>query len=82
MLLKICEYIKAANLSDDDDIEIKIESAMSLIVSAIDFTDNPSENVVYISDQQAKIINLMINVLVDATIDVLMGNYDRGRMIW
>ena len=54
---------------------------MSLIVSAIDFTDNPSENVVYISDQQAKIINLMINVLVDATIDVLMGNYDRGRMI-
>lgn len=81
MLMKICEYIKAANLSDDEDQQIKIESALSLIVSTIDYTDKPKENIEYIADQQSAILHLIMRTLVDVTTDILMDNYDKGRMI-
>lgn len=81
MLLKICQYIKAADLSDDEDKEIRIESALSLIVSAIDYTDKPKENIDYIADQQSKILHLITLALVDVTTDILMENYDKGRWI-
>ncbi len=79
MLLKICEYIKAANLSDDEEVEIKIESALSIIVSTIDYTDKPNENIDYIVDQQSKILHLITLSLVDVTTDILFGKYDKGR---
>lgn len=81
MLLKICEYIEAADLSDEEEVEIKIESALSLIVSAIDYTDKAKENIDYIADQQSKILNLITLSLVDVTIDILCGKYDKGRWI-
>ena len=81
MLLKICEYIKAANLSDDEEVEIKIESALSIIVSAIDYTDKPNENIDYIADQQSKNLHLITLSLVDVTTDILLGKYDKGRWI-
>ena len=81
MLLKICEYIKAADLSDDEDVQIKIESAMSIIVSAIDYTDKPKENIDYIADQQSKILDLITLSLVDVTTDILFDKYDKGRWI-
>ena len=81
MLLKICEYIKAADLSDDEEVEIKIESALSIIVSAIDYTDKPNKNIDYIVDQQSKILHLITLSLVDVTTDILFGKYDKGRWI-
>ena len=81
MLLKICEYIKAADLSDDEEVEIKIESALSIIVSAIDYTDKPKENIDYIADQQSKILHLITLSLVDVTTDILFDKYDKGRWI-
>ena len=79
MLIKICEYIKAANLSDDEDVEIKLESALSLIVSAVDYTDKPSENIKYIAEQQSKILHLVTYMLADVTTDILIGDYDKGE---
>ena len=81
MLLKICEYIKADDLSDDEEVEIKIESALSIIVSAIDYTDKPNKNIDYIVDQQSKILHLITLSLVDVTTDILFGKYDKGRWI-
>lgn len=55
MLKQVVEYIKACDLSNKEDSEIKLESALSLLVSAIDFTDEPNKNIDYIAEQLASI---------------------------
>lgn len=81
MIFKICEYIKACDLSDKEDSELKIESAMSLFVSAIDFTDDPIKNLDYIIAQQSKFLAALM-VETTNTIDAYIhGDLDKGRLL-
>lgn len=59
MLMKVLEYIKACDLSDEDDFAIKLESTMSILMSAIDITDDPVENLDYIIKQQSHLLTLI-----------------------
>lgn len=81
MILKICEYIKACDLSDKEDSELKIESAMSLFVSAIDFTDDPIKNLDYIIAQQSKFL-AAFTIETTNTIDAYIhSDLDEGRLL-
>ena len=81
MIFKICEYIKACDLSDKEDSELKIESAMSLFVSAIDFTDDPIKNLDYIIAQQSKFL-AALTIETTNTIDAYIhGDLDEGRLL-
>ena len=71
MLIKVLEYIKACDLSDEDDFNIKLESAMSILMSAIDITDNQAKNLEYIIDQQANIITLITVTMTDAIMEII-----------
>lgn len=81
MILQVYKYIKSADLSDEDDFAIKIESGLSLLTSAIDFTDKPDENIVYIVNQIEKIINITTDLLFDAARNVVNGNVDESRYL-
>lgn len=82
MILQVCKYIKSADLSDEEDFEIKVESALSFLMAAIDFTDNPEENINYISDQLSKIHIIIIKAMSEAAADVVEGNVDESRYLW
>lgn len=72
MLIKVLEYIKACDLSDEDDFNIKLESAMSILMSAIDITDNPAKNLEYIIDQQANISTLITVTMTDIIKEIIL----------
>ena len=82
MILQICKYIKSADLSDKDDFEIKIETAMSILASAIDFTDKPEKNMEYITRQITKITMITNDLLLNAATNVINGNVDESRYLW
>jgi len=82
MILKICKYIEACDLSDIEDSELKIESAMTLFVSAIDFTDDPIKNLDYIIKQQSNFL-AALTIETTNTIDAYIhGDLDEGRLLW
>lgn len=81
MILQICKYIKSADLSDEDDFAIKIESGLTLLTSAIDFTDKPDENILYIAEQLEKISMITVYMLLDAARNVVNGNVDESRYL-
>lgn len=81
MVLQICKYIKSADLSDDEDFEIKMETALSLLAAAIDFTDEPEKNIEYITRQIAKICLIISDLLFDCTENVIKGNIDESRYL-
>lgn len=82
MILQVCKYIKSADLSDEDDFAIKIESGLSLLTAAIDFTDKPKENILYIAEQLEKISMITVRMLSDAARNVVNGNVDESRYLW
>lgn len=81
MVFKICEYIKASNLSDIEDSELKIECAMTLFVSAIDFTDNPIKNIDYIIAQQSNFLAVITVETSNAIKACIQGDLDEGRLL-
>lgn len=81
MIFQVCKYIKSADLSENEDSEIKIESALSLITSSIDFTDKPDENLEYISKQILEISTIIFESLLDVSKDVITGNVDESRFL-
>ena len=82
MILQVCKYIKSADLSDDEDFEIKIESGLSMLVTAIDFTDKPEENIEYITRQISKITMITNRLMYDVAENVVKGNIDESRYLW
>lgn len=81
MILQVCKYIKSADLSDEEDFEIKVESALSFLMAAIDFTDKPEEHMNYIADQLSKIHITIIMAMSEAAADVVKGNIDESRYL-
>ena len=81
MILKMCEYIKFCDLSEKEDAEIKIESAMSLFVSAIDFTDDPIKNIDYIIAQQSKFLAVLTVETTNTIKDYIHYDLDKGRLL-
>ena len=81
MILQVCKYIKSADLSDDEDFEIKIESGLSMLVTAIDFTDKPEENIEYITRQISKITMITNRLMYDVAENVVKGNIDESRYL-
>lgn len=81
MILQVCKYIKSADLSDKDDFEIKVETALSLLAAAIDFTDEPDENIGYIMTQISNICIAVNDLLFDCAENVIKGNIDEGRYL-
>ena len=79
MLVQIVKYIKACDLSDKEDCEIKLESALSLLISAIDFTDNPNDNIDYIVDQVAEIQTNFILATTEAVTSIVKGDLPAKR---
>jgi hypothetical protein len=81
LILQVCKYIKSADLSDDEDFEIKVEAALSLLAASIDFTDEPEKNIEYITRQIAKICMIISNLLFDCAENVIKGNVDESRYL-
>ena len=81
MIFKICEYIKACDLSEKEDAELKIESAMSLFVSAIDFTDDPIKNIDYIIAQQSKFLAVLTVETTNTIAAYMHSDLDEGRLL-
>lgn len=81
MILQVYKYIKSADLSDKDDFEIKVETALSLLASAIDFTDKPDEHITYIVEQIGKISVITSDLLFDCAKNVIKGNIDESRYL-
>lgn len=81
LILQVCKYIKSADLSENEDFEIKVESALSLLAAAIDFTDKPDENIDYILNQIEDIDSIIYNLLFNAAKDVINGNVDESRYL-
>lgn len=81
MILQVCKYIKSADLSDDEDFEITMETALSILASAIDFTDEPEKNIEYIKRQIAKICMIISDLLLDCAENVIIGNVDESRYL-
>lgn len=81
MILQVCIYIKSADLSDDEDFAIKVETALSLLTAAIDFTDRPDENIVHIVKQIEKISMITTDMLFEVAKNVIKGNIDESRYL-
>lgn len=81
MILQVCKYIKSADLSDDEDFEIKVETSLTLLSAAIDFTDKPEENLVFIVKQIEKISIITTDILFEVAKNVINGNVDESRYL-
>jgi len=79
MIVQIAKYIKACDLSEDEDTEIKLECALSFLISAINFTDNPTENIDYIIQQQADIQTIFIIESTKAIKHIIKGDLPAKR---
>lgn len=79
MIVQVAKYIKACDLSENEDAEIKLECALSLFVSAIDFTDNPMENIDYIAEQQANMLTTFMVASADAVKSIIKGDLPAKR---
>lgn len=79
MVVQIAKYIKACELSENEDAEIKLEIALSFLVSAIDFTDNPIENIDYIANQQANILTTLMVASSEAVKSIIKGDLPTKR---
>lgn len=86
MILQVCKFIKAADLSNKDDFEIKVESGLSILVSAIDMpediNDIKSEEFDHIAKQIAKIITVVQYGLLRSTAEYCDENISEDRKIW
>lgn len=81
MILQVCKYIKSADLSEKDDFEIKVETGLTLLAAAIDFTDKPEEHITYIVEQICKISVITSDLLFNCAKDVINGNVDESRYL-
>lgn len=81
MVLKICKYIRACDLSDQEDFELKLECAMTLVVAAIDFTDEPIKNMDYIAEQHSRAITAILLETGKTIGEYLKGNIDKERLL-
>ena len=81
MIFKICEYIKASNLSDQEVFELKLECAMTLVVAAIDFTDEPLKNMDYIAEQHSRAITAILLETGKTIGEYIKGNIDKKRLL-
>ena len=81
MVFQICKYIKASDLSDKEDTELKLECAMSFLVASIDFTDNPVQNIEYIMDQHVKAINDITHETSKSVIGYILGEIQEDRLL-
>ena len=79
MIVQVAKYIKACDLSDEEDTEIKLECALLLLVSAIDFTDKPIENIDYIVEQQANIFTNFMIASTEAVKSIIKGDLPAKR---
>lgn len=79
MIVQVARYIKACDLSDKEDTEIKLECALSFLISAIDFTDNPIENIDYIADQQSDIFTTFVMASTEAVASIIKGDLPAKR---
>ena len=82
MVLQICKYIKASDLSEKEDTEIKLECAMTFLVASIDFTDKPIENVKYILEQHANIVAAIMDETSETIVDYIRGTIQEDRLLW
>lgn len=82
MILQMCRYIKACDLSDKEDREIKIESAATIITSAIDITDSPKDNQEYIANQIGDVLAAVTILIKHAFREIVSDNYDKDNIIW
>ena len=81
MIFKVCDYIKACDLSDQEDFEIKLECAMTLVVAAIDFTDEPVKNIGYISEQHSRAVTAILLETGKTIGEYIRGNIDKERLL-
>lgn len=85
MILQICKYIKVAELSNEDDFAIKVESGLSLLVSAIDMPEDinniKTDELKHVAHQIAKIVKVVEYALVVSTTDYCMGLVSEDRKI-
>lgn len=81
MIYKVCEYIKASDLSDKEDTELKLECAMTFLVASIDFTDEPLQNIEYIIDQHVHSINAIAQETAKTVIDYISGEIQENRIL-
>lgn len=81
MIYKICEYIKACDLSDEEECQIKIESAASILFSILDITEDPKNNIDYMLRQFAEIDTHLIMLIINTIHDIVDGNIDVERFI-
>lgn len=70
MLLQILRYIKAENLSDKEDFELKVELASSIITSAIDIDFyNKTKTIMALCE----VLDDVNNVTKDGLFEILSG---------
>ena len=70
MLLQILRYIKAVQLSDKEEYELKVELASSIITAAIDFDfDNKGETLIALSD----VLSDVVNITKGGVYEILLG---------
>ena len=81
MVLQICKYIQASDLSDNEDRELKLECAMTFLVASIDLTDNPIQNIEYIMDQHVKSLNAIAGETAKTVIDYISGRIQEDRLL-
>lgn len=81
MVLQICKYIQASDLSDKEYTEIILECAMSFLVASIDFTDEPLQNIEYIIDQHVHSINAIAQETAKTVIDYISGTIQEDRLL-
>lgn len=84
MILQVCKYIKAADLSDEDDFAIKIESGLSILTSAINFPDEikNEEDINNIVNQISEISFAVMSGLTAASKLYKSGNIDKDCLLW
>ncbi len=85
MILQVCKFIKEAELSNEDDFAIKVESGLSLLVSAIDMPEDinniKTDELNHAAKQIAKIIKVVEYALLRSTAEYCMGNISEDRKI-
>lgn len=81
MIFKICKYIQACDISEQEKVELKLESSMSLFIAAIDFTDNPIENLDYIIAQQSKFLTAITVETTNTIKGYINGNIDGSKLL-
>lgn len=81
MLIQVVKYIQATELSEDEEFQIKLESAMSLLVSALDIPDDPAHHIDDLLKQTSHMLTVITITMTDLIHNIVKGDIQEDRMI-